>query len=85
MKGDIRDNKILDQVFISEKRNNTPIESVIHLAGLKSIKESFSSPLEYWDVNVYGSINLLKTMRMHECFQIVFSSRLLYMDLMRRA
>ena len=74
VKGDIRDNVTLDEIFISKKRNKTPIESVIHLAGLKSIKDSLSFPLEYWDVNVYGSINLVKTMRMHECFQIVFSS-----------
>ena len=74
VKGDIRDNVTLDEIFISEKRNKTPIESVIHLAGLKSIKDSLSFPLEYWDVNVYGSINLLKMMRRHECFQIVFSS-----------
>ena len=74
VKGDIRDNFCLDEIFIAEKKNQTPINSVIHLAGLKSIKESLSSPIDYWDVNVYGSINLLKTMKKNECFQIVFSS-----------
>ena len=74
VEGDIRDYRILDEIFISEKRNKSPILSVIHLAGLKSIKDSLSFPLEYWDVNVNGSINLLKTMMRHRCFQIVFSS-----------
>tara|TARA_B100000073_G_scaffold82687_1_gene63312 strand:+ start:62725 stop:63780 length:1056 start_codon:yes stop_codon:yes gene_type:complete len=72
--GDIRDNIALDALFIAEKKNQTPISSVIHLAGLKSIRESLSFPIDYWDVNVYGSINLLKTMQKHKCFQIVFSS-----------
>ena len=40
VKGDIRDNIALNEIFIAEKKNRTPIESVIHLAGLKSIKES---------------------------------------------
>lgn len=74
VKGDIRDNFVLDELFIAEKKNQTPISTVIHLAGLKSIRESLSSPIDYWDVNVYGSINLLKTMQKHKCFQIVFSS-----------
>ena len=44
------------------------------MTGLKSVEESLRSPLEYWDVNVNGSINLLKVMEKHECFEIVFSS-----------
>tara|TARA_B100001989_G_scaffold3713_1_gene2527 strand:+ start:76547 stop:77602 length:1056 start_codon:yes stop_codon:yes gene_type:complete len=74
VKGDIRNDIALDALFIDEKKNKTPISSVIHLAGLKSIRESLANPIDYWDVNVYGSINLLKTMQRHKCFQIVFSS-----------
>ena len=51
-----------------------PITSVIHFAGLKSVKESNLKPLEYWDVNVSGSINLLKIMDKYNCRNIVFSS-----------
>ena len=29
-------------------------DSVMHFAGLKSIAESFSQPLRYYDVNVHG-------------------------------
>ena len=37
-------------------------DAVIHFAGLKSVKESVLNPLLYWDINLLGSINLLKVM-----------------------
>ena len=40
-----------------------PIEAVIHFAGLKSVKESIIKPNHYWDVNVNGTITLLKVMQ----------------------
>ena len=52
----------IHQLFIS-------YSSVIHSAGLKSIKESLSSPLEYWDVNVLGTINLVKLMNEYRSAQ----------------
>ena len=47
---------------------------MIHLAGLKSISDSINFPMEYWDFNVKGTINLLKIMKNNNCFNIVFSS-----------
>ena len=73
-KGDIRDEKFLKNLFKREIENNKPIEGVIHLAGLKSVEESTRYPLLYWDNNVYGSLNLLKTMKLFDCHRIVFSS-----------
>lgn len=67
--GDIRDESILDTIF-----NNHKISSVIHFAGLKAVGESVSKPLEYYENNVYGSINLVKSMREHNIFNIIFSS-----------
>lgn len=49
-------------------------DAVIHLAGLKSIELSMKTPIEYYDVNVNGTINLLKTMSDHSCKKLVFSS-----------
>ena len=72
--GDIRDEKLLDDLFINSKKQGKPIESVIHFGALKSINESISKPLEYWDVNVNGSINLFKVMMKHSCKKIIFSS-----------
>jgi len=72
--GDIRDEKLLDNIFFDSLKGNRPIDAVIHLAGLKSVSESLINPLHYWDVNVLGTLNLLHTMKKHECYSLVFSS-----------
>ena len=72
--GDIRDKKILESIFSKSVMENKPIEVVIHLAGVKSVYESLTNPLYYWDVNVSGTLNLLLTMKEHQCYSLVFSS-----------
>ena len=74
IKGDIRDNELLDNIFIESINKNKNIDTVIHLAGLKSVSDSLANPLEYWDVNVLGTMNLLRTMKKYRCFSLVFSS-----------
>lgn len=74
IKGDIRDEKLLQTIFEENIRNKEKINYVIHLAGLKSVKDSIINPLSYWENNVYGSISLFKTMIKYSCFNIVFSS-----------
>ena len=74
VKGDIRDKKLIDSVFHDSVRKFKPIDNVIHLAGLKSVSESLTNPLHYWDVNVSGTNNLLLTMKRYECYSLVFSS-----------
>ena len=60
--GDIRNTSFLQDVFLDSKNNKKPIDGVIHFAGLKAVGESMVNPIIYWDVNVNGSINLLKVM-----------------------
>ncbi len=67
--GDIRDAKKMNEVFES-----CAIDAVIHFAGLKAVGESVSMPLEYYDNNVNGTIQLLKVMKKFNCKKIVFSS-----------
>ncbi len=67
--GDIRDEKFLNQIF-----SENEFLSVIHLAGLKSVSESTENPLQYWEVNLGGSINLFKIMKKYCCKNLVFSS-----------
>ncbi len=74
VKGDMRDITFLENVFKEAKMRDQPINSVIHFAGLKSVNQSIIKPLQYWDSNVNGTINLLKTMRKYNCYDIVFSS-----------
>ena len=71
IKGDIRTAEHINQAFAS---TSTPIEAVIHFAGLKAVSESVQKPLTYWDVNVAGSRTLLASMLIHGCRTIVFSS-----------
>ena len=47
---------------------------VIHFAGLKSVSESMENPILYYDVNINGTINLLKAMDLSGCKEIIFSS-----------
>lgn len=69
--GDIRDKCQLDKAFYSSQ---SPIDAVIHFAGLKSVAESVQHPMRYWDVNVTGTRCLLEVMTAHDCRTLVFSS-----------
>ena len=73
-KGDLRNENDIERVFFNFLREGKTIDAVIHFAGLKSVSESFSNPIKYWDYNLIGTINLLKTMEKFSCFNIVFSS-----------
>ena len=72
--GDIRNYEFLDSIFNEFLVSENPINSVIHLAGLKSVSDSMIDPLNYWDVNVNGTLNLLSVMKKNNCNNIVFSS-----------
>ncbi|MCQ2553134.1 MAG: UDP-glucose 4-epimerase GalE [Clostridia bacterium] len=52
----------------------TPINAVIHFAGLKAVGESVEKPLEYYGNNIGSTVALLKAMRAHNCHNIIFSS-----------
>lgn len=47
---------------------------VMHFAGLKAVGESVEKPLEYYENNVGGMINLLKCMKKCGLKKIIFSS-----------
>lgn len=66
---DLRDAEALAEVF--EKGD---FDAVIHFAGLKAVGESCEKPLEYYENNVGGSINLLECMQEFGVKKIVFSS-----------
>ncbi|RCI09827.1 hypothetical protein L249_4012 [Ophiocordyceps polyrhachis-furcata BCC 54312] len=78
---DVTDEKALDQIFAK----HPAIDSVIHFAALKArvspdrdarqaVGESAEIPLEYYRVNVGGSISLLRSMERNNVTNIVFSS-----------
>lgn len=66
---DLQDSTAVDQIF----REHT-IDSVIHFAGLKAVGESSDNPLKYYSNNLESTLSLLKIMKIHQCYSLVFSS-----------
>lgn len=54
--------------------NHGPVDAVINFAGLKSVGESVSDPLRYYDVNVGVALSILQLMAEQEISTLVFSS-----------
>ncbi|KAK4986365.1 hypothetical protein LTR50_005343 [Elasticomyces elasticus] len=50
------------------------VTSVVHFAALKAVGESVSKPLEYYENNIGGLLNLLQAMKAHNVKEMVFSS-----------
>ncbi len=68
-KADLLDIEAVDKVFSENK-----IDAVIHFAGLKAVGESVEKPLEYYENNLGGTFNLIKTMKKYNVNKFVFSS-----------
>lgn len=66
---DLRDHAALSKVF-----DEHPIDAVIHFAAKKAVGESTQIPLEYFDINIGGTTNLLRTMNDRGVSRLVFSS-----------
>ncbi|WP_410211166.1 UDP-glucose 4-epimerase GalE [Aquirhabdus sp.] len=66
---DVRVKEQLQQIF-----EKYMVTSVVHFAGSKSVNESISQPLDYYDNNVNGLISLLEVMKSTHVKTIVFSS-----------
>lgn len=69
VEGDIRDVELLNGLFADHQ-----ITAVLHFAGLKALDESIAKPLEYYDNNVQGTLQLLGAMRQAKVRTLVFSS-----------
>lgn len=69
IKGDINDGVLLRSIF-----EEYHIHSVIHFAGLKAVGESVENPLDYYNSNIKGTLNLLNSMRNAGVKNLVFSS-----------
>ena len=67
--GDIRDQAVIEKVL-----TEFGCTAVIHFAGLKSVFDSVTSPLDYYDNNVIGTHRLLRAMQASGVKRIIFSS-----------
>ena len=69
VRADLRDAGAMARVFAEHD-----ITGVIHLAGLKSVRESMERPLDYYDSNINGTLRLLQAMQTAGVRTLVFSS-----------
>lgn len=68
-RGDVRDPDAIRSIL-----SDFDFSGVVHFAALKSVPESAKVPLDYFDTNLFGLINLLQGMQRVGCFNLVFSS-----------
>ncbi len=68
-KGDLKNINDIDEVFSKYK-----IDAIIHFAAYSLVGESVVNPAKYYRNNVFGTLNLLETMVVHNVKKIVFSS-----------
>lgn len=69
VEGDIRDSHLLKDLF---RKDN--ITTVIHLAALAGVRNSIDNPLEYVDVDIKGTVNLLEACRENNIQKFIFAS-----------
>ena len=69
-KGDVTDKNDLAKIF--SKHDN--IDAVIHFASLKSVNESITYPLIYYNENLNALISVLEVMKKFHCKKLIFSS-----------
>ncbi len=66
---DIKDASVLERIF-----RDHSIDAVSHFAGLKSVSESLIKPLDYYDNNIIGTLNILQKMNKFGVSKFIFSS-----------
>ncbi|MDP9902178.1 UDP-glucose 4-epimerase GalE [Variovorax ginsengisoli] len=69
VQGDVRDGALLSRVF-----EQHAVAGVIHFAGLKAVGDSVADPLQYYDVNVGGTVILARAMAAAQVKTLIFSS-----------
>ena len=67
--GDIRNTGFVKNIILNKK-----INTIIHLAGKKSVEESVINSKIYMDCNVCGTESIIKSIEGTDCNKIIFSS-----------
>ncbi len=69
VEGDIRDRKLLDDLF-----SNNHFDVVVHLAAKAGVRPSIEDPEGYYDVNINGTLNILEAMKAYDIKKMIFAS-----------
>ncbi len=74
--GDLEDHEadIRDTDRLTAIARDFQPQAVVHFAGLKAVGESVARPVDYYDVNLGGTLSLLRSMEASGCNRIIFSS-----------
>ncbi len=67
--GDLLDKNFLSSVFLENK-----FDAIVHFAGYISMGESVEKPFEYFNNNVFGSLNLINQAKENNLDNFIFSS-----------
>ncbi|CAD6896609.1 unnamed protein product, partial [Tilletia controversa] len=74
IKCDLRDPAAVDAVYQKYTDSHDPVWATVVVAALKAVGESGEIPIDYYAVNVAGLVNLLTSMKKHDCSRVVYSS-----------
>lgn len=66
---DLSDTVMVDRIFHYGK-----FDAVIHFAGSKSVNDSITNPIEYYNNNVANTLKLVTIMKQHHVKNLIFSS-----------
>jgi len=66
---DLRDAAALEEVYVNER-----IDAVSHQGALANVRDSMERPVEYTEVNVIGTLNLLELAKKHDCQKFIAAS-----------
>jgi UDP-glucose-4-epimerase GalE len=69
IQGDLLESEHIEKVFVEYN-----IQTVYHFAAYAYVHESMQNPGKYFHNNILGGLNLLESMRTHNCTNIIFSS-----------
>jgi UDP-glucuronate 4-epimerase len=69
VQGDINDKNLLEEIF-----NKYNFETVIHLAALAGVRQSITDPLNYIDVDIKGTVNILEFCKKFKIRKLIFAS-----------
>lgn len=69
VRGDILDHTVLDKIFARFR-----VTAIVHLAALAGVRTSLEIPLEYVEVDIKGTVNLLEYAKQFKVARFLFGS-----------
>jgi len=78
IRGDILDVGLLERIFSGSCQepiaNSQQLEAIIHLAAMAGVRPSLASPMQYVDIDIKGTVNLLEKAKEYGIKQFIFGS-----------